>query len=96
MSDVQAADGLDLAKYVVSTDGEGPLDSKDVFVLRSSDIFGAATLFAYAGFVLTLEEVARQRDGMFSDEELGRLTRLAEAVQDRAIEWQRQGRHLPD
>jgi hypothetical protein len=89
-------DGLDLNKYVVLERPNKEVDPKDVFVLRSSDIFAAATLYSYAAFLQTAVEFAMERDGVMTEEELDRLKMLAQHVQDRAVEWQRAGRHLPD
>ncbi len=86
-------------KYVVYPAGdrggrlhrEQPLEEGTFFVIRDSDQFSPAALYAYAAVLQTLLEAARQRD-FLSDEEYRRLESLESYVTGLAIEWQRAGK----
>lgn len=66
----------------------------DVFVLRSSDVFAAPTLHAYAGAVATTIDLDATR-GFLSDNEKRQYTALADGVTELALEWQRASTRLP-
>jgi hypothetical protein len=95
MSTVRSEDELNELlkheKYRVTTlDGED-LMPRTYFVLRSSDLFGAAALYAYAAAIATQIEFARSRPGSLSPDEAQTLERLEEMATDLALEWQRSG-----
>jgi hypothetical protein len=83
-------------KYEVTHDGK-ELDPGTFFVLRSSDLFGAAALYAYAAALGTAIEFSRARPGSLSPDEVQTLEALEEMVTNLAVEWQRSGKgRVPD
>jgi hypothetical protein len=97
MPRVRPVDQVVVEKYKVKT-----LDGKDLepgtfFVLRSSDLFGAAALYAYAAAIASTIEFSRKRPGSLSPDEVADLERLEELVTNLAVEWQRSGLgRIPD
>jgi len=89
-------------KYVVRrvlSDGSSgdQLEPGTFFVLRSSDLFGPATLWAYAAAISLAIEFSRTRPGSLSATQVERLEALEEMVSDLAVEWQRSGAgRVPD
>lgn len=69
---------------------------EDAFVLRSSDLFGSAGLFAYAHTIQTGLEMDRARPGSLTDEERMRLQVLADDVVQLGLDWQRTSSRIPD
>lgn len=98
---------MKIPKYIVQkieseSDHIGPkvrmevLEEGTYFVIRSQDVFGAAALYGYAHLLQTGLELDRIRPRL-SDEECGRLERLAEDVVKLAHEWQKRGdAKIPD
>ena len=85
-----------IEKYVVTHDGK-ELEPGTFFVLRSSDLFGAAALYAYAAALGTAIEFSRARPGSLSPDEVQCVEALEEMVTDLAVEWQRSGTgRVPD
>jgi hypothetical protein len=86
-----------IEKYrVVNLDGE-ELEPGTYFVLRSSDLFGAAALYAYAAALGTAIELSRARPGSLSPDEVRAMEALEIMVTDLAVEWQRSGKgRVPD
>lgn len=60
----------------------------DVFVLRSRDVIAAPALFSYASLLQTVVEFDRLR-AVLSPEEQVHYAKLADAVFELGIEWQR-------
>lgn len=79
-------------KYEVRKVGSPtPIYHEDVFVLRKSDVFGAAALWAYAHLLQTGIELARSKPGLFSEEECRHLKDMAENTAIKAANWQKHG-----
>lgn len=79
-------------KYFVRPIGvKEELEPGTYFVLRSSDLFGAAALYAYAAALGTAIEFSRARPGSMSPDEVETLEQLEEMVTNLAVEWQRSG-----
>lgn len=84
-------------KYRVATLEGEELEPGSFFVLRSSDLFGAAALYAYAAALGTAIEFSRARPGSLSPDEVETLELLEEMVTNLAVEWQRSGTgRVPD
>jgi hypothetical protein len=103
VSTVRSADQVEpVAKYAVRrvlSDGSSgeQLEPGTFFVLRSSDLFGPATLWAYAAAIATQIEFSRTRPGSLSPDEVEHLEALEEMVSDLAVTWQRSGAgRVPD
>ena len=90
MSRVRSEDQVVAEKYGVTHDGK-ELEPGTFFVLRSSDLFGAAALYAYAAAIATQIEFSRARPGSLSPDEVQTLEALEEMVTNLAVEWQRAG-----
>jgi hypothetical protein len=72
------------------------LDEGTFFVIRSSDVFGAPALYAYAHLIQTAVELDGQRR-IFTDDERVRMEETAEYAVELAQEWQKRGDgRLPD
>jgi hypothetical protein len=85
-----------IEKYVVTHDGK-ELEPGTFFVLRHSDLFGAAALYAYAAALGTAIELSRARPGSLSPDEVHAMEVLEEMVTNLAVEWQRSGKgRVPD
>jgi hypothetical protein len=90
MPRVRSQDQIVAEKYVVIHDGK-ELEPGTFFVLRRSDLFGAAALYAYSAALATTIEFSRKRPGSLSPDEVETLERLEELVTNMAVEWQRSG-----
>jgi hypothetical protein len=74
-----------------------PIEDGTFFVIRDSDVFGPAVLFAYVSLLQTELEVEKLRPGRYSPEELAYLEKLERYVTDLALSWQRTGKgRVPD
>ena len=93
--DVWPARGSDSAEGAMSRIVDHGVEG---FVLRPSDIFGPAALWAYAHLIQTAVELGQMRPGVFTDEEYRRLVDSALEVAQVAEDWQRRGenRKVPD
>lgn len=86
---------MKIPKYRVEKDGI-ELAEDEFFVLRSSDLFGATALFAYAHHLQSALELDQLRT-IFTAEEREFLDCLAEEVQQLGESWQVDGTAtLPD
>lgn len=99
MSDVPPPDALTTPKYVVHLDDVGmtELEAGTFIVLRSSDVFAPAALFAYASAVesaLTLEATLGVE--MFTDEQRAHLHRTAAELNEAGIVWSKLDQKVPD
>jgi hypothetical protein len=90
-------------KYVVFKaddfrDPERPCEAlEDCFVIRSSDLFGPATLYEYANLLQTSLEMDRVVGPFLSGDQRTQLELLAERVIEMAQSWQRAGKQrFPD
>ena len=98
------AEATKTSKYAVYPAGQrggrfhrdGPLEEGTYFVIRDTDSFGVAALYAYVASVQTLLELNRRRE-FLTDDEYRELEELEDHVSSLALEWQRRGKgRLPD
>lgn len=96
----RGSQGIMRQKYVVvkQEDWENDLESRDIsyliidgdyFVIRQSDVFGAATLYAYAHLIQTALELHVSRgEDVFTISEVEYLETLANDLVEKAQKWQ--------
>lgn len=83
-------------KYTVKNFDTGrELEPETFFVVKSTDIFAVAALYAYAHTIQTGLELDNKRN-VFTDMERRRLIRLADHVSDLAGQWSRLVAKVPD
>ena len=81
-------------KYHVSKDGV-ELDPDTYFVIRDSDVLGAAGLWAYVYNLQTVLELVEKGLTTIAPEEINHLYELREYTSELAAKWQESGRRLP-
>jgi hypothetical protein len=96
MSNLSTEDGVTTEKYTVK-DAEGnTLAPGTYFVIRSSDMFASAGLYAYAHTIETILELASHRPVLNKQEALY-LRGVANQATQLAASWQRSGlQRVPD
>lgn len=83
-------------KYIVlKLDDAETLKPGTFFVIRSSDMFGIAGLYAYANQIQTTLEIDKERK-FLTDVELLHLRDIADYIADLARQWQVQQTKVPD